>query len=61
VAGFCENSNEPLGCIEKAGYYLTSCVTINFSKNILHHGVSEQVSKTHIGEQWKYFILTDVH
>jgi hypothetical protein len=24
VAGFCEHGNEPLGCIKKAGYCLTS-------------------------------------
>jgi hypothetical protein len=40
VAGFCEYGNEPSGSIKKAGCYLTSWVTISFSKNILHHEVS---------------------
>jgi hypothetical protein len=39
VAGFCEHGNEPSGFIKKAGYFLTSCVTISFSTNILHHRV----------------------
>jgi hypothetical protein len=39
VAGFCEHSNEPSGSIKKAGFFLISRVTINFSNNILHHGV----------------------
>jgi hypothetical protein len=39
VAGFCEHGNELSGCIEKAGCYLTSSVTISFPKNMLHHGV----------------------
>jgi hypothetical protein len=38
-AGFCENGNEPSGSIKKAGYFLTSRVTISFSNNVLHHGV----------------------
>jgi hypothetical protein len=37
--GFCEHGNEPSGFKNKAGYYLTSRVTISFSKNILFHGV----------------------
>jgi hypothetical protein len=41
VAGFCEHANEPSGSIKKAGYFLTSCVTISFSNNILHHEVSK--------------------
>jgi hypothetical protein len=41
VAGFCEQGNEPSGSIKKAGNSLTRWVTIGFSKNILHHGVSE--------------------
>jgi hypothetical protein len=40
MAGFCEQSNEPLGPIKKAGYFLTSLVTISFSNNVLHHEVS---------------------
>jgi hypothetical protein len=40
VAGFCECDNEPSGSIKKVGYSLKSRVTITFSKNILHHGVS---------------------
>jgi hypothetical protein len=46
VVGFCEHSNEPLCSIKKAGC-LTSRVTISFSKNILHHGVSEVYRKSH--------------
>jgi hypothetical protein len=41
VAGFRDHGNEPSGSIKKAGYFLTSWVTISFSNNILHHGVSE--------------------
>jgi len=39
MTNFCEHDNEPSGSIEKAGYSLTSSVTMNFSKNILHHRV----------------------
>jgi hypothetical protein len=39
VAGFCEHGNELSGSMKK-DYCLTSCVTISFSNNILHHGVS---------------------
>jgi hypothetical protein len=39
--GFCEKGNEPLGFIKKEGCCLTSCVTISFSNNILHHEVSK--------------------
>jgi hypothetical protein len=42
VVGFCEHVNEPSGCIIKAQYCLPSWVTISFSKNILHHGVSKE-------------------
>jgi hypothetical protein len=45
MAGFCEHGDEPSGSIKEAGYCLTSCVTISFSKNILYHGVSKQASK----------------
>jgi hypothetical protein len=41
VAGFCDHGNEPSGSMKKAGNYLTRYVTISFSKNVLHHGVSE--------------------
>jgi hypothetical protein len=44
VAGFCEHGNETSGSIMKVGYSLTSWVTINFSNNMLHHGVSKQAS-----------------
>jgi len=37
---FCEHSNEPLGSLKKAGFSLTAWVTIDFSKTILHHGIS---------------------
>jgi hypothetical protein len=33
------------GFRKKAGYFLTSWVTISFSNNILHEGVSEWVSE----------------
>jgi len=42
VTGFCEHGNEPSDSIKKAGYCLTSCVTISFSNNILHHGISKR-------------------
>jgi hypothetical protein len=38
---FSEHTNEPSGSIKKAGYSLTSCVTISFSNKIPHHGVSK--------------------
>jgi len=41
VAGFCEYGNEPSGSIKDTGYCLTIRVTISFSKNVLHHGVSK--------------------
>jgi hypothetical protein len=41
MAGFCENGDESLGFIKKAGYILTSLVTNSFSNNVLHHGVSK--------------------
>jgi hypothetical protein len=40
MAGFCEHSDEPSGSIKKVGYFMISWVTISFSNNILHHGVS---------------------
>jgi hypothetical protein len=44
VVSFCEHSDEPSGYIKKAGYLLTSSVTINFSKNILYHIVKYLVN-----------------
>jgi hypothetical protein len=41
VVGFCEHGDELSVSITKTGYFLTSRVTISFSNNILHHGVSE--------------------
>jgi hypothetical protein len=41
VAGFCEHGNEPSGSINKVGCCLRSWMTISFSKDILHHGVSK--------------------
>jgi hypothetical protein len=35
------NTNEPSGSIKEEGYCLTGSVTISFSKNIIHHGVSK--------------------
>jgi hypothetical protein len=40
VAGVFEHGNEPAGSIKKAGFFLTNWVTISFSNNILHHGIS---------------------
>jgi hypothetical protein len=40
VAGFYEHGNEPSGSIKKSGYCLKSELTNDFSKNVLHHGVS---------------------
>jgi hypothetical protein len=40
MAGCFENGNKPSGSIKKE-YFLTSSVTISFSNNILHHGVSK--------------------
>jgi hypothetical protein len=39
--GFCEHGNEPSGSIKEAGYCFISRMTVSFSNNILHHGVSE--------------------
>jgi hypothetical protein len=41
VAGFCEHGDEPSGSIKKAGYFFDKLVTISYSNNILHHGMSE--------------------
>jgi hypothetical protein len=35
--GFFEHGDEPSGSIKKAGYCLTSLVTISFSENLLFH------------------------
>jgi hypothetical protein len=45
MAGFCEHGNETSGSIKKARYFLTGGVTISFSNNVLHHGMSERASK----------------
>jgi hypothetical protein len=57
VAGFCEHGNKPSGSTKKAGYCLTSSVTISFSKNILQHspdrlchGILTQTTKIMIAE-----------
>jgi hypothetical protein len=42
--GLVRTQSWTLGFHKKAGYILTSWVTISFSINILHHGVSEWVS-----------------
>jgi hypothetical protein len=39
--GYCEHCNEHSVSIKNTGYCLTCYVTISFSKNILHHGVSK--------------------
>jgi hypothetical protein len=41
VPGFCEHGDEPSGSIKKAGNFLISLVTISFSNNILHNGLSK--------------------
>jgi hypothetical protein len=43
MASFCEHGNKPSCSIKKARHCLTSGVTMNFSKNILHHGVTQLV------------------
>jgi hypothetical protein len=42
VAGFCEHSNEP-GVFTKAGNFLATSATGDFSKMILLHGLSFQL------------------
>jgi hypothetical protein len=42
VAGFCEHGDERSDSIRK-GLFLINLVTISFSNNILHYGVSKQV------------------
>jgi hypothetical protein len=49
VVGFCEGGNEPSGSIKKAGYFLTSWVTISFPNNILRHRPSS-IAKCHVLE-----------
>jgi hypothetical protein len=41
VAGFFEHGDESSGSIKKAECFLIGCVTISFSNNILHHGLSK--------------------
>jgi hypothetical protein len=41
MVGFCEHGGEPSGSIKKAGFFLNSSVTVSFSSNVLHHGVSK--------------------
>jgi hypothetical protein len=36
-----EHGDETSGSIKKAGYFLTSWVTISFTNNVLHRGVSK--------------------
>jgi hypothetical protein len=48
VAVFCEDGNEPSGSIKKAGYCLTSLVTISFSTNILHRVGSKKATNFEI-------------
>jgi len=44
VVGFCECDNEPSGSVKKVGLFF-NMLSISFSKNILHHGVSKQTNK----------------
>jgi hypothetical protein len=39
VAGSCEHGNEPSGCIEGGGDFLTSCEIITFSGRTFFLGV----------------------
>jgi hypothetical protein len=55
MAGFCEHGNEPSG-FHKIGCCLTSWVTIRFSKNILHHGVSKY-ERVIGGYRTQYFLV----
>jgi hypothetical protein len=48
VADLCEHGNEASGSIRKQGF-LTSRLTVSFSNNILHHGVSYLHLNTFIG------------
>jgi putative transposon-encoded protein len=43
VAGICEHGDGPSVSIKKQDIFLTSCVTVSFSKNVLHHGMSKQI------------------
>jgi hypothetical protein len=43
VAGFCEHGNEPSGSIKKSIFDKLS--DYQLSSNILHHGVSDWVSR----------------
>jgi hypothetical protein len=56
VAGFCEQGNETSGPIKKAGYCLTGRVTLKFSNNVLHHGVS----KGEMRNAWKILVRKPV-
>jgi len=40
VADACECGNETSGSV-KCGEFLGSCISVNFSKRTLHHGVSK--------------------
>jgi hypothetical protein len=40
-SGFSEHGDEHSGSIKKEGYFWISRVTIGFSNNILHNGVSK--------------------
>jgi hypothetical protein len=41
--GLFEHGNQPYGSKKKAGYFLTSCASMNFSNNVLHLGVNKKV------------------
>jgi hypothetical protein len=59
VAGVCEDGNEPSCSIKKAGYFLISWVTISFSSNILHHGVSKHSTLYSLrnGNSERFFVV----
>jgi hypothetical protein len=55
--GWLKHGNEPWGFRKKAWYCLTSWVTMSFSNNILHHGVSNFIKyplkpTTAVMDQW---------
>jgi hypothetical protein len=59
MAGFCEHGNEPSGSMKKTGCCLISCVTISFSRNILHYGVStSQVYQAVPSVEWTVIIIS---
>jgi hypothetical protein len=55
MASSCEHSNEHLGSIRKVGCSLTSLVTVDFLKTIIHHVVNYLISW--LASQYILFLL----